>query len=97
MATIRFKAKPRPFYNMDDTLAYQTIAVPQFTSAHYDIAEFRCHPKYQGLANSQLFPNVLSRIRRDTFQGRDHFRLDRIPGGVTVDLSGFLAVVSFDV
>jgi hypothetical protein len=41
-----------------------------------------------------LFPNALRRIRADKFKG-DMLRLDRIPEGVSVDTSGFLAVVTF--
>ena len=73
--------------------------MPVLARSHCDMAAFRTHPKFGDLANSDLFPNVLSRIRRDRLVGAysDHLRLDRLPKGVTVDSSKFLAVVSIDV
>lgn len=96
MARIEFKSKARAVYNVDETLAYHVVMVPQFQRRHCDMAAFRRHPKFGGLANSDLFPNVLARIKRDVFQGRDHFRLDQVPEGVTVDATGFLLSVSLE-
>lgn len=56
---------------------------------------FRTHPRYGGLANSDLFPGVLARIRKERLG--DKIRLDAIPEGVGVDTSKFLAVVTIDV
>lgn len=96
--TIQFKAKPETIYNQDNSVAYRRIKVPQFTNSHCNMQAFRMHPKYGAFANSDLFPGVLRRIRTTVFgEGRDYFRLDRIPQGVTVDETGFLAVVSFTV
>lgn len=98
MATISFKGKAFTVYNADDTPAYEAVKLPaRFTRSHCDMNAFRRHPKFGGLANSDLFPNILSKIKRDTFGNRDWVRLDQIPAGVTVDTSGFLAVVCFDV
>lgn len=58
---------------------------------------FRKHPKFGGFANSQLFPNMLSRIRRDITNAGGWIRLDRLPENVTIDESGFLAVVKIEV
>lgn len=96
MATITFKAKVQTMYNMDDTEAYKFISVPQFKTSHADRESFRKHPKYSGLVNSDLFQNVLSRIRRDTIKN-DMVRLDQLPANVSVDASGFLAVVTITV
>lgn len=97
MATISFKTKIFTVYNADETPAYDAVKLPrEFTRAHCDMDAFRRHPKFGGLANSQLFPNVLSRIKRDMFGARDAIRLDQIPAGVTVDTTGFLAIVSFE-
>jgi hypothetical protein len=56
---------------------------------------FRQHAKFGGLANSDLFLNVLARIKQERLG--EHIRLDKIPDGVAVDETGFLAVVTIDV
>ena len=100
-ARISFKAKPESIYTPDGTaVAYRVIHVPVLARRHCDMNAFRRHPKYGGLANSDLFAGVLAKIRRDVFECTDYrpfFRLDKTPTGVTVDESGFLAVVSVDV
>lgn len=96
MASITFKAKPEVIYNMDGTPAYSRIKVPALSRSHCDMDSFRQHPTYRGLANSDLFKNVLSKIRRERLG--EYIRLDRdLPEGVTVDTSGFLASVSIEV
>lgn len=94
MPNIKFKAKVRTMYNVDDTVAYQYIEVPEFTRSHCDMNEFRKHDKFY--ANSDLFPAILRRIKRDVFGGK-HLRLDAVPPNVTVDTSKFLAVVTVEV
>lgn len=96
MAKIEFKGKVQKVYNMDDTLAFEYVRVPALAYAHCDMNAFRRHPKYGSYANSDLFKNMLARIAKDKGLG-ERIRLDRIPEGVTVDTSGFLAKVSFDV
>jgi hypothetical protein len=95
MARIQFRTKPSPVYNTDGTLAYEHIQVPVITRKHCDMTAFRSHPKYGPLANSDLFPNVLCRIRRDRLG--DRFKLDKIPDGVTVTKETFMVLVSIDV
>lgn len=99
MARIEFKAKAQAVYNPDDTLAYHAVRVPKLERRHCDMAAFRTHPKYGGLANSDLFPDILARIRRDVFglKHTDHLRLDQIPDGVMVNRSGFLTEISVEV
>ena len=94
MPRITFKAKVRTMYNMDDTVAYQYIHVPEFTRSHCDMNEFRKYDKFH--ANSDLFPVILRRIKLDAFGGR-HLRLDAVPPSVSVDTSKFLAVVTVEV
>ena len=94
MATITFKAKVQTVWNHDDKPAWRYVAVPQLTRAHCDMQAFRFHLKFGGIANSALFPNVLSRIRRDV---GEEIRLDRIPAHVTIDESRFLATVTINV
>jgi len=98
MARISFKAKIEPVYNADETLAYQVIRVPVLERRHCDMHAFRQHPKYGPYANSDLFPGILSRIRKDRLVGQygNTIRMDRLPAGVSVDTSGFLVVVSLD-
>ena len=95
MATIQFRGKIEQVYTMEDEPAFQQIKVPELTRKHCDMAAFRTHPRFGGLANSDLFPGILARIRREKLG--DYIRLDRVPDGVQVDDSGFLAVVRVDV
>jgi hypothetical protein len=96
MAKITFKAKLKTMYNMDDSIAYQYVAVPTLKRSHCDMSAFRQHKKYGNYANSDLFEGMLSHIRKNTFNN-GIIKLDDVPESVTVDTSGFLAVVSFDV
>jgi hypothetical protein len=96
MAKITFKGKVRMVWLPDESaIAYGYIQVPELKRTHCDMAAFRSHAKYGGLANSDLFPNVLSRIRKERLG--DVVRLDRIPDGVTIRDTGFLHEVSIDV
>lgn len=97
MATIKFKCKVQTMYNMDNTVAYEYLQVPELDRKHCDMGAFRMHGKYGSYANSDLFKGMLKRIREDTFGGKNMIRLDAIPDHVKVDLTGFLAVVTFDV
>jgi hypothetical protein len=94
---IQFKAKVQTVFNMDDTPAYHYIAVPVFKRSHVDMNAARQHPKYGMLANSDMFPGVLAKIRSGIVGGSLGIRMDRIPPNVTVDTSGFLANVVIDV
>ena len=95
MARIEFKAKVRNVRNIDGTLAFRVLDVPTLTRSHCDMNAFRQHAKFGGLANSDLFPNVLARIKQERLG--EHIHLDKIPDGVTVDETDFLAVVAIDV
>jgi hypothetical protein len=96
MATIKFKAKVQTMYSMDDVPLYQFVQVPEFKRSHCDMNAFRKHDKYGAYANSDLFAGMLARIRKDRFSGA-MLRLDQIPECVTVDATGFLVTVTFDV
>lgn len=95
MARIEFRAKLETVRNMDDTVAYICVKVPLLTTRHCDMNAFRRHAKFGGLANSDLFPNALAKIKRERLG--EYVRLDRIPEGVTVDTSGYLALVVLNV
>ncbi len=99
MAKITFKTKIREFWNVDGSSDGKYFTVPEFKSTYCDMAAFRKHPKFGGIANSALFPNALKKIRRDILRSdyRDFIRLSDMPKNVTVDTSGFLAVVTVEV
>lgn len=98
MAVISFRAKAEKIYNRDGSVAYERVKVPMFTRSHCDMAAFRRHPRYGSLANSDLFPGALRKIREERLgAGRNYVRLDQPPKGFTVDKSGFLIHVSFEV
>lgn len=96
MAKISFKAKVETTGYAGQVETWEQVRIPEFDRKHCDMAAFRNHPKYSAYANSDLFEGMLSRIRKDVFNGRSVLRLDQIPEGVTVE-PGFLATVSFDV
>jgi hypothetical protein len=96
MAKISFRAKLQQMFNMDDTLAYEYISVPVLKRSHCDMHAFRTHSKYGSYANSDLFLGMLARVRKDRFNN-GILKLSEVPDGVTVDTSGFLALVEFDV
>lgn len=91
MAKIEFKAKINETH-----CGRKYISVPKFGRTHCDMQAFRLHGKYGSYANSDLFPAMLARIRKETFKDGLLY-LDAIPEGVNVDTNKFLAVVSFNV
>ena len=96
MPNVTFKAKIRTVYNMDETPAWRDVKVPKLARAHCDIAAFRVHPKYGAYANSDLFPTMLARAVKSIGIG-EYIRLDKIPAGVSIDASGFLAHVTISI
>lgn len=96
MATITFRAKPETIHNVDGSVAYVRIKVPMLTRNHCDMHAFRTHSKFGNYANSDLFPSMLAKIKREVLG--DYIRMDyTLPSGVTVDTSGFLALVTIEV
>ena len=96
MATITFKAKAYDVRNVDGTLAFSAVNVPTLTRSHCNMNAFRSHPKFGGLANSDLFSNVLWHESNGIALASES-GFDTIPEGVTVDASGFLAIVTVNV
>lgn len=94
---ITFKAKVQTMHTVDNTPLYDFIAVPEFKRSHVDMNAARNHPKYGGYANSDLFPSMLARIRKDVLNGRAYLRINDLPANVKVDASGFLASVTIEV
>lgn len=95
-ARITFRAKPDRVLNMDGTLAWEQVKVPKLERRHCTMDAFRRHPRYGSYANSDLFPAMLARIAKERAP-HGYLRLDRLPEGVEVDRSAFLAVVTFSV
>jgi len=97
MATLKFKSKVTSVFNHDSTLAYRYISIPVFSRSHCVMSAMRQHPKLGQYANSDLFPALLARERKRIFGDSVMLRLDRVPEGVTLDTSGFLAVASMEI
>ena len=96
MSTIQFKSKIKIMYNVDNTVCYTYLSVPEFNRKHCNMHEFRISSKYGGFANSDLFKSMLKRIRSDTFKN-GILRLDSIPDNVYIDSTGFLSIVTITV
>lgn len=96
-ATITFKVKLEKLQYTDGSVAYTMAKCPILDRKHCDMAAFRRHPRYGGIANSDLFKNVLAHIRRDKFGDAGVIRTDRLPDNVSIDESGFMAVVTITV
>ena len=91
--TMTFRAKIETVYNMDETVAYRRIKVPEPTRSHCDMAVMRKAPRWRDLANSDLFPAMLRRALKAQNIG-PFIRLDALPSDVAVDETGFLARVT---
>lgn len=94
-ATITFKGKVETLQYVDGTVASVRVKVPTLERRHCDMHAFRIHPRYGSYANSDLFPSMLARIKRERLG--EYIKLSAIPEGVTVDTTGFLAVVTISV
>lgn len=97
---IAFKAKPVQVYNPDGSVAYVAVKVPELKRSHVDMHAARRHPRYSGIANSDLFPGVLAKIRRELvgeYNPSGHVRLDKLPEGFSVRRVGPLIEVSWEV
>jgi hypothetical protein len=97
MASITFKAKIQAIKQQDGAVAYQYVTVPRLERKHCDMSAFRSHPVFGALANSDLFPGILSRIRAELIGGGLGLRMDKLPSNVSVNDTGFLAVITVTV
>ena len=110
MAQVQFKAKVVSVYNVDDTLAYKTIKIPAITRKHCDMDAMRKHSdkRISGFANSNMFEALIrskiktmlgERIIMDINPDNVTKYLDntKLPESVTIDTSGFLAVVTINI
>lgn len=98
-AQIKFKAKIRSIYFMDNTKAYDYVQIPVIKRSHCDMPLFRQHKKYGAHANSDMFLNMINNAIHPTAKRMNDayiLILNEIPENATVDTSGFLAVVTFN-
>ncbi len=72
------------------------VKVPKFTTKHCDMAVMRNHAKYESVSNSNMFERTLAKLSVELFP-TGYLWLDKIPGGVSVNTSKFLAVVKIEV
>lgn len=91
---ISFKVKFHRIEGVDG--AYDFATCPELKREHCDLAALRSHPRYGYLANSDLLPNLLRRIRSDKFGEAGVIRSDKLPPGVTIT-PGFLSTVTIEI
>lgn len=93
--TVTFKAKPKVLhYAGRENPEYSYIDIPKLTRAHVDMHEARIDKVWGGLANSDLFENMLNGATKKKFSNM-RIKLNAIPEGVSVDTTKFLHVCSF--
>ena len=91
---IQFKTKIQNVYNHDDSLAYRRINVPRIERKHcQNLQAFRTSKRFGYYANSDLFSGML-RGSVLSLGIVDFINADNAPGCVSIDETGFLAVVT---
>lgn len=88
MKCIAFKTKTFPIIQADNTERTAIRLKKTLTRTDCNLKSHE-HDYY----NSDLFPSMLNRHYQTVTGGRDYLYLDSLPEGITVDTSGFLAVV----
>jgi len=103
MATVTYKTKLQALHNMDDTIDYHYVIVPKIKRNHCNMQEFSRHLKYNGFSNSDLFLGMVNGAIRQmarrfwTDRTENHmFVINELPDNVTVNTSGFLAIVTIE-
>lgn len=94
MATITIRTKIR---TANSTEPYRYIQIPSLKRSHCDMAAFRSHPQFRPYANSDLFLGMVTRELRKRGIG-ETLKVDTdLPDGVSIDDSGFLAVLTITI
>lgn len=97
MPTITFKAKKEHMSlfadNGDLMPGRRVVKVPKLTQNHCNMHEFRTHSRYGSFANSDMFPSMIARAVK-SLGIKSFIDMDSPPDNVTVDDTGFLAVVT---
>ena len=89
MGTITFRTKVRHIREADGTQSEYIPLKKTLTRQDCDLK-----PHQHSLYNTDFFPSVLMKAYRRIVGERTFVRLSELPDGVTVDTSGFLAVVT---
>lgn len=90
MATIKIKAKLH-----EGGISGAFYCLPIFHKSHCNMAEFRAHSRYGAFANSDIFPSVLARIRRDIAGDSGILYAGNLPENVSIE-RGFLDTITID-
>ena len=72
------------------------VRVPkQVKRRHLNLLELRAHPRWGGMANSDLMPGIIAGLLTKAAIGRAWFDLDALPPTIRVepDKGGFMASV----
>lgn len=88
-----FRAKVQEMSYGDTVRKY--VQVPTLKRSHVDMDTARQHERFGAYANSDMFPAMLNECA--AVKPGKLVYLDNIPAGVTVDTSGFLAIVMIEV
>lgn len=95
---VTFKAKVETIRYSDGRFYCSRIKVPRIKRHHVDMREARDHKHYGSYANSDLFVGMLNGAVRKVVGDSGYIKTSEpLPEGVTVDTSGFLAVVRVEI
>ena len=93
--TFRTKLDPITYYGQEE-VDHVNIRVPRPAENHIDRAAMRRDKEWSDFSNSSMLFGCVSRALGLAGVGKT-LRLDRLPESVTVDTSGFLAVVTVQI
>ena len=96
MLTIEFKTKAynSRIYSDEHSRPFVSVKKNITRADVVDMQAFRNHPKYGGLANSDLANGLIRKLVKSVIGEKQQLDTDNLPNGVTVDMSGFLAKVT---
>jgi hypothetical protein len=89
-ATVTFKTKVRHMQDGDTGTTFEYIDYKRELSRH----DCNLKPHQHDYYNSDLFPSMLKRAYETAIGGRPWVRLSCLPENVTVNSTGFLAIVT---
>lgn len=93
MAIIKFKTKARKLW-ISETDSVTEYQIPKLTRSHCDMRLWRTHPKFGGLANSDLFIGLINSLVKKTYP-TGWIREDRLADNTQIK-PGFLAEISLN-
>ena len=96
MPTVTFRAKLENVFYADETLAYTCVKVPAIKHSHCDMNAFRNDKNFGSYANSDLFLGMVKGALKK-LGVKEYIKLGELPQGVTVNTSGFIALVTIEV